>query len=49
VLHGDSTDEALDAESIEETDMFLALTNDEEDNIMSASLAKQMGAGAPWR
>lgn len=24
--------------------MFLALTNDEEDNIMSASLAKQMGA-----
>lgn len=45
VLHGDSTDEALlDAESIEETDMFLALTNDEEDNIMSASLAKQMGA-----
>ena len=45
VLRGDSTDEALlDAESIEETDMFLALTNDEEDNIMSASLAKQMGA-----
>ena len=45
VLHGDSTDEALlDSESIEETDMFLALTNDEEDNIMSASLAKQMGA-----
>ena len=45
VLRGDSTDEALlDAESIEETDMFLALTNDEEDNIMSASLAKRMGA-----
>ncbi|KAB2967870.1 Trk system potassium transport protein TrkA [Zoogloea sp.] len=45
VLRGDGTDEALlDAESIEETDMFLALTNDEEDNIMSASLAKQMGA-----
>ena len=45
VLRGDSTDEALlDAESVEETDMFLALTNDEEDNIMSASLAKQMGA-----
>lgn len=45
VLRGDATDEALlDAESIEETDMFLALTNDEEDNIMSASLAKQMGA-----
>lgn len=45
VLRGDGTDEALlDVESIEETDMFLALTNDEEDNIMSASLAKQMGA-----
>ena len=45
VLRGDSTDEALlDAESIEETDMFLALTNDEEANIMSPSLAKQMGA-----
>lgn len=45
VLRGDATDEALlDSESIEETDMFLALTNDEEDNIMSASLAKQMGA-----
>ncbi len=45
VLRGDGTDEALlDSESIEETDMFLALTNDEEDNIMSASLAKQMGA-----
>ena len=45
VLHGDSTDEALlDSESIEETDMFLALTNDDEDNIMSSSLAKKMGA-----
>ena len=45
VLRGDSTDEALlDSESIEETDMFLALTNDDEDNIMSSSLAKQMGA-----
>jgi len=45
VLRGESTDEALlDSESVEETDMFLALTNDDEDNIMSASLAKQMGA-----
>ena len=45
VLHGDSTDEdLLDSESIEETDMFLSLTNDDEDNIMSSSLAKQMGA-----
>jgi trk system potassium uptake protein TrkA len=46
VLRGDATDEALlEAENIDETDMFLALTNDDEDNIMAASLAKQMGAG----
>ena len=45
VLHGDATDEDLLAtENIEDMDMFLALTNDEEDNIMAASLAKRMGA-----
>ena len=45
VLRGDSTDEKLlENEGIDETDLFVALTNDEEDNIMSASLAKQMGA-----
>lgn len=45
VLRGDATDEALfESENIDETDMFLALTNDDEDNIMAASLAKQMGA-----
>ncbi|MFZ4537746.1 Trk system potassium transporter TrkA [Propionivibrio sp.] len=44
VLLGDATDEdLLEQESIEETDLFLALTNDDEDNIMSASLAKNMG------
>jgi trk system potassium uptake protein TrkA len=44
VLLGDATDEELlEQESIGETDLFLALTNDEEDNIMSASLAKAMG------
>ncbi|MDP2809162.1 MAG: Trk system potassium transporter TrkA [Rhodocyclaceae bacterium] len=44
VLHGDATDEILlDQESIDETDMFLALTNDDEDNIMAASLAKRLG------
>ena len=44
VLLGDGTDEdLLQQESIEETDLFLALTNDDEDNIMSASLAKRMG------
>ena len=44
VLLGDATDEELlQQESINETDLFLALTNDDEDNIMSASLAKNMG------
>lgn len=45
VLHGDATDETLlESESIAEMDMFCALTNDEENNIMSALLAKRMGA-----
>ena len=45
VLRGDATDEnLLENENIDEMDMFVALTNDEEDNIMSASLAKRMGA-----
>jgi trk system potassium uptake protein TrkA len=44
VLCGDSTDEdLLDQENIHEMDLFLALTNDDENNIMSASLAKRMG------
>jgi trk system potassium uptake protein TrkA len=45
VLHGNVTDEKLlESEGIDETDLFVALTNDEEDNIMSATLAKRMGA-----
>ncbi|MDR2689899.1 MAG: Trk system potassium transporter TrkA [Azoarcus sp.] len=45
VLHGNTTDEKLlENEGIDETDLFVALTNDEEDNIMSATLAKRMGA-----
>lgn len=45
VLQGDATDEdLLESENIEDMDMFLALTNDDENNIMSASLAKRMGA-----
>lgn len=45
VLNGDTTDEKLlENEGIDEMDLFVALTNDEEDNIMSASLAKRMGA-----
>ncbi len=44
VLHGEATDETLLAqENIDEMDMFLALTNDDEDNIMAASLAKRLG------
>ncbi len=45
VLHGDATDEdLLDDENIGEMDLFCALTNDEENNIMAALLAKRMGA-----
>jgi trk system potassium uptake protein TrkA len=44
VLHGDATDaELLEQENIAEMDLFLALTNDDENNIMAASLAKRMG------
>ncbi len=45
VLHGDCTDEKLlQQEHANETDVFCALTNDDENNIMSALLAKQLGA-----
>ncbi len=45
VLHGDGTSqELLREENIEETDFFIAVTNDEEANILGALLAKQMGA-----
>ena len=45
VLHGDATDEGLlESENIAGMDMFCALTNDDENNIMSALLAKRMGA-----
>ena len=44
VLLGDATDEELlQQEAIDESDLFMALTNDDEDNIMSASLAKNLG------
>ena len=44
VLQGEGTDENMLArENIDEMDMFLALTNDDEDNIMAASLAKRLG------
>lgn len=44
VLLGDATDEELlEQENIAEMDLFLALTNDDEDNIMSGNLAKRLG------
>ncbi len=45
VLNGDATDEELlENENIAEMDLFLSLTNDDENNIMSALLARRMGA-----
>ena len=45
VLNGDGTDEKLmQQENVSEVDVFCALTNDDENNIMSALLAKQGGA-----
>jgi len=45
VLHGEATDESLLAgEGVSSTDFFIALTNDDEDNIMASLLAKKMGA-----
>ena len=45
VLNGDGTDEKLMLqENVGEVDVFCALTNDDENNIMSSLLAKQGGA-----
>ncbi|MDP2431102.1 MAG: Trk system potassium transporter TrkA [Pseudomonadota bacterium] len=45
VLTGDATDEdLLLEENIEDIDVFCALTNDDEDNIMASLLAKRLGA-----
>jgi trk system potassium uptake protein TrkA len=45
VLHGDAADgDMLLEENIENTDVFCALTNDDEANILSAMLAKRLGA-----
>ena len=45
VLTGDATDEdLLLQENVEDMDVFCALTNDDEDNIMAALLAKRLGA-----
>jgi len=45
ILQGDATDEELlEQENVAAMDVFCALTNDDEGNIMSALLAKRMGA-----
>lgn len=45
VIAGDVTDEELlDSENVDEMDIFCAVTNDDENNIMSSLLAKRMGA-----
>jgi len=45
VLHGSGTDEELlEQENIGDMDTWLALTSDDEDNIMSSLLAKRLGA-----
>lgn len=45
VLHGNASDESLlENEYIDEIDIFCALTDDDENNIMSSILAKNLGA-----
>ena len=45
VLNGEASNrELLIEENIEDTDVFIALTNDDEANIMSSLLAKRLGA-----
>ncbi|MEC9481883.1 MAG: Trk system potassium transporter TrkA [Halomonas sp.] len=45
VLHGSATrKQLLSEENIHEVDLYCALTNDDEDNIMSSLLAKKLGA-----
>ncbi|MBU0656364.1 MAG: Trk system potassium transporter TrkA [Gammaproteobacteria bacterium] len=45
VLEGDAADEdLLVEENIENTDVFIAITNDDEANILSSMLAKRLGA-----
>lgn len=45
VIHGDAADETLlREEGIDHTDVFCAVTNDDQVNILSAMVAKRMGA-----
>lgn len=44
VLHGEATDESLlAAENVDDMDVFLALTNDDQDNIIASLIAKSAG------
>ena len=46
VLKGDATDENLmEEENVEDVDLFIAITDDDENNIMACLLAKKLGAG----
>jgi trk system potassium uptake protein TrkA len=46
VLHGDASDASLlKDEAVGDTDVFCAVTNDDETNILSAMLAKRCGVG----
>lgn len=45
VFHGDASDHSLlEEENVNQVDAFIAVTNDDEANIMSAMLAKRLGA-----
>ncbi|MGL4668001.1 MAG: Trk system potassium transporter TrkA, partial [Saezia sp.] len=45
VLHGNVTDEELlESENVSKLDLFISVTHDDESNIMSALLAKRLGA-----
>ncbi len=46
VLHGDGSDrQLLEEENVQDMDLFVAISNNEELNIMSSLLAKRMGVG----
>ena len=48
VLRGSATDDdLLKSENIDSIDVFCALTNDDETNVMSSLLAKKLGAKKP--
>lgn len=44
VLHGDATDELMTDANVGETDVFIALSSDDEDNIYPGLLSKRLGA-----